>query len=125
MSLSLFFIISSLSSECAPRLVSRLQERKVTDSDDGLMISVSVHEALPAKGLTRFMLTNSHCKHRGWELSPFYRWKNRFREFKALAQGDPVGEHQSEWSDGSLTLSSVLHLWAVWLLGWGGLGDGR
>lgn len=55
---------------------------------------------------------------------PILQKEKQFR-VKALAQGDPVGEQQSEWSDGSLTLSSVLHPWAVWLLGWGGLGDGR
>ena len=55
---------------------------------------------------------------------PILQMKKQFR-VKALAQGDPVSEQQSEWSDGSLTLSSVLHPWAVWLLGWGGLGDGR
>lgn len=52
---------------------------------------------------------------------PILQMKKQFR-VKALAQGDPVGEQQSEWSDGSLTLSLVLHPWAVWLLGWGGLG---
>lgn len=38
--------------------------------DDGLLINM--HKALCAKGSTRLILINFHCKHRGWELSPHF-----------------------------------------------------
>ena len=40
--------------------------------DDALLITVNMHKALCAKGSTRLILINSHCKHRGWELSPHF-----------------------------------------------------